>query len=101
MADTLLEYLKNKLETTKRLKLTKRAYTAVLGDKSNTQVKTMLNDLKLRFGYYDVRDPKPNRSRDFYEGQRSVVLHILTMSTRIPDEDVDDIEEMMKLLNNQ
>lgn len=101
MADMLVDYLKNKIDTAIKFKSIKRSYTALLGDKKDSHVKNLLMDLKMRFGFYDVKNPTPSRSRDFYEGQRSVVLHILTMSKHHVDEDTEDIEEMMKIINNE
>lgn len=101
MNDSLTEYLKRQLDQVLKFKTTKKAYTAVLGDRKDTKVKSVLMDLKMRFGFYDAKKPKDALDSAFREGQRSVVLHILAMSVRSADEDIEDIENMMRIINNE
>lgn len=101
MADQLQEYLKSRLQSVLKFKAIKKAYVAVFGNKKDALVSEVLMDLKLRFGYYHAIQPKDALKAAFKEGQRSVVLHILAMSTRSADDDTEDIENMMKIINNE
>ena len=101
MADQLQEYLKNRLQSVLKFKTIKKAYVAVFGNRKDVFVRDVLMDLKLRFGYYHAAKPTKELEMAFKEGQRSVVLHILAMSTRTPEDDSEDIENMMKIINNE
>ena len=101
MNDSLEEYLKRQLDQVLKFKSIKKAYTAVLGDRKDTKVKSLLMDLKMRFGFYHAKKAKSEYEAGFNEGQRSVILHILAMSVRSTDEDIEDIENMMRIINNE
>lgn len=102
--DTLLSYLKNRINSAIQFKKIKQAYSILFGNKVDRYTQLVLNDLKMRFGYYNIRPVKAGRSEydaGFHEGQRSVVLHILGMSMKVPTEDDQDLETMMKIINNE
>lgn len=101
MADQLHEYLQNRLQSVLKFKAIKKAYIALFGNKKDVFVRDVLMDLKLRFGYYHAAKPNKELEMAFKEGQRSVILHILAMSTRTPEDDTEDIENMMKIINNE